>query len=769
MKKIFKIAFASLLAFSIAPALAVTFNQSKEVTSVQAEETVVTADQVKYQDGDTVKAFEELPTGYTFENGVLTVTSTSTADYSIWVEDPDAGNLTIVFERDYGGNSLGVDGESSIYFEYQGKKKLTLTSIDSVDVTLGALYTDVYNGFSELEISGKVNLKIVGGTTAKFETYQYLVYARSFNLLDDASLYSIDPKWSYSQYDYCSIIYIRWPVNINTTGYVKVGFNFKNHDAYAIIFQMYNKNNFNLIRCDGEMMFYCKTWDSDDPSQRRDYKNLYGSDLDFDEYNYHEEHKVGTINPGGICYRTRIRPYIVSYDPNGGTGEMDFYGGRICTIQLPTCTFTPPAGKRFKCWKLQGYSIECQPGDDFEIMHNRDFETFDAIWEDVPADALAGTVSITGSLKYDETLTATVTDTNNSGTLSYQWRRNGEPISGATSSTYLVTEADIGYTLSVVVTSSVETGSIVGTASGVIAKADGPKAPAGITAVACTTEANNDGVLKGVTTDMEYKLSSLSGWVDGTGSDITGLVPGTYNVRVKETSTHNAGEIANVVVDAYNAPIQYAVTVNKGTANPVTAVAGTIITITADEAEDGYVFDKWVSTSGVVFADANSETTTFTMIEGNVTVTATYKLIPVPELDSITLSGTYKAEFEVGDIFSYDGLVVTAHYTNGGADKVVTGYVVSAPDMSTPGEKTITVTYTENEVTKTATYKINVSEKVVPPEPPVTPTSNGLSGGAVAGIVIGSVLVAGIGGFALVWFVIKKKTWADLIAVFKKK
>jgi hypothetical protein len=35
--------------------------------------------------------------------------------------------------------------------------------------------------------------------------------------------------------------------------------------------------------------------------------------------------------------------------------------------------------------------------------------------------------------------------------------------------------------------------------------------------------------------------------------------------------------------------------------------------------------------------------------------------------------------------------------------------------------------------------------------------------------VIGSVAVAGVGGFALLWFVIKKKSFADLIAVFKKK
>ena len=47
--------------------------------------------------------------------------------------------------------------------------------------------------------------------------------------------------------------------------------------------------------------------------------------------------------------------------------------------------------------------------------------------------------------------------------------------------------------------------------------------------------------------------------------------------------------------------------------------------------------------------------------------------------------------------------------------------------------------------------------------------NDGLSGGAIAGIVVGSVAVAGLGGFALVWFVIKKKSFADLIAIFKKK
>ena len=44
----------------------------------------------------------------------------------------------------------------------------------------------------------------------------------------------------------------------------------------------------------------------------------------------------------------------------------------------------------------------------------------------------------------------------------------------------------------------------------------------------------------------------------------------------------------------------------------------------------------------------------------------------------------------------------------------------------------------------------------------------GLGTGAIIGIVIGSVAALGIGGFALIWFVIKKKSFADLMAVFKK-
>ena len=45
----------------------------------------------------------------------------------------------------------------------------------------------------------------------------------------------------------------------------------------------------------------------------------------------------------------------------------------------------------------------------------------------------------------------------------------------------------------------------------------------------------------------------------------------------------------------------------------------------------------------------------------------------------------------------------------------------------------------------------------------------GLPVGAVIGIVASGVVVIAIAAFAIVWFVVKKKTFADIAAIFKKK
>ena len=77
-------------------------------------------------------------------------------------------------------------------------------------------------------------------------------------------------------------------------------------------------------------------------------------------------------------------------------------------------------------------------------------------------------------------------------------------------------------------------------------------------------------------------------------------------------------------------------------------------------------------------------------------------------LTSISLSGTHQTTFDVGDTFSYAGLVVTAHYEDS-TSKEVTPTSVSTPDMSSAGQKTVTVSYTENEVSKSAEYTITVN------------------------------------------------------------
>ena len=82
---------------------------------------------------------------------------------------------------------------------------------------------------------------------------------------------------------------------------------------------------------------------------------------------------------------------------------------------------------------------------------------------------------------------------------------------------------------------------------------------------------------------------------------------------------------------------------------------------------------------------------------------------PAAILSSISVEGQ-KSAFNVGDTFSHEGAVVTALYNDGTTKNVTDDAEFSTPDMTTAGTKTVTVSYTENEVTKTTTYEITVAE-----------------------------------------------------------
>ena len=106
-----------------------------------------------------------------------------------------------------------------------------------------------------------------------------------------------------------------------------------------------------------------------------------------------------------------------------------------------------------------------------------------------------------------------------------------------------------------------------------------------------------------------------------------------------------------------------------------------------------------------------------------------------------------------------ESVTITAENKDG---KVFKGWKDESGEVvSTKKEYTFKV---EEEKTLTAVYDDMPSGggEITPPD-----KKDGLSGGQIAGIVIGTLLLAGIGGFAVLWFAIKKKTFADLITAIK--
>lgn len=237
--------------------------------------------------------------------------------------------------------------------------------------------------------------------------------------------------------------------------------------------------------------------------------------------------------------------------------------------------------------------------------------------------ALTGTVTINGTPKYGEQLSAAYAGGNNTGELSYQWKR-GDAVIG-TGTTYTITEDDIGETLTCVVTSSVETGSVSGSTSAAIAKADGPAAPdaSTITVGNCTTAGNNDGSLKGVTAAMEYKKSDAAEYIPGTGNDITGLAPGTYFVRVIATGTHEAGKDGSFTIKAYTAEVvTYTVTfdANGGVVSQPSGITGTdgkLPSLPTPTRSGNYRFAGWFTQ-----ASGGTQVTVDTVFTENTTIYA---------------------------------------------------------------------------------------------------------------------------------------------------
>ena len=204
---------------------------------------------------------------------------------------------------------------------------------------------------------------------------------------------------------------------------------------------------------------------------------------------------------------------------------------------------------------------------------------------------------------------------------------------------------------------------------------------------------------------------------------------------------------------------KYGIVIVDGTKDKEVAKAGEIVTITAGTKE-GKVFDKWTcETAGVTieFASATSSTTTFVMPAREIEIKAHFRDIEAaPSIEIKVEGGTGAGTYKQGD-----EVTVTANEPAEG--KVFKGWQDASGNIVS-NEKSYKFTVSA-EKTLTAVYEDMTSGggEITPPA-----KKDGFSGGQIAGIVIGSLLLAGIGGFAIFWFAVKKKTFADLGVALKK-
>lgn len=286
-----------------------------------------------------------------------------------------------------------------------------------------------------------------------------------------------------------------------------------------------------------------------------------------------------------------------------------------------------------------------------------------------------------------------------------------------------------------------------------IAKAEQSAPSASLfTTVAPTTTTTTDGKITGITAEMEYRKVGDSAWTSGTGSDVTGLSSGKYQIRFKETDNYNAGAFVEVQVPESGVS-SYNLTVIGGTGEGV-FIQGASVTITANEPTIGKKFSGW-TIEGISGLDTTKTSLTFNMPANAVTATANYEDIEYTiTVNGGTGGGTYKQGDEV---------TVTAEDKEG---KEFVGWQdESGKIVSTQKEYTFVV---KDGMVLTAVYQDKApGGGTIDGEIAPAPDKKGLSGGQIAGIVIGSLAGVGIVGFAIFWFVVKKKSFAELISAIK--
>ncbi len=180
---------------------------------------------------------------------------------------------------------------------------------------------------------------------------------------------------------------------------------------------------------------------------------------------------------------------------------------------------------------------------------------------EVPAE-LTGTVTVSsarsGGISYPgDVLTATVSQDNNTGILSYQWYANNARITGAANKSYVLTANDIGKKLTVEVTSSVETGKISGTYAGKVEAQ--PVQPIKATSISLSAKSKKMYAYqtlqlkaivnpKGASQNVSYKVDKKSIAMVSNSGLVTAKMPGKVKVTVEATDGSNVKATYTITV-----------------------------------------------------------------------------------------------------------------------------------------------------------------------------------------------------------------------------
>ncbi len=174
------------------------------------------------------------------------------------------------------------------------------------------------------------------------------------------------------------------------------------------------------------------------------------------------------------------------------------------------------------------------------------------IWSEIvpvtPGFPFEAVVTVSGTAKFGETLTADVTNVSPAAaTCEVRWYRQdtAEPV--ATGNTYTLTAADVGRTMTAKAVGIGEYfGEVPAEATAAVEKADAPAAPAapalaadGLTdtTVTLTTEAG-----------LEYRLGTEGAWQSsGVFEGLTAGTEYTFYARMAETDTHLAGAVSEAL------------------------------------------------------------------------------------------------------------------------------------------------------------------------------------------------------------------------------